>query len=77
MERIDKWKEKADYFKKNNIKAFIKDSSNNFYFCKILIIGEQHLTVHNFDGQRKDEDSEILWIDIESFSEYKERGDIE
>ena len=77
MERIKRFKEKAEFFLENKLKAFIKDSANNFYFCNILTLGETHLIVHNFDGQRKGEDSEILWIDIESFNEYKEREDLE
>ena len=73
MERIKRNKEKAEYFLQNDIKAFIKDSSNNFYFCDILIVGETHLLVHNFAGNRFGEKSQILWIDIEVFSEYKEK----
>ena len=74
MERIKRNKEKAEYFLCHNIKAFIKDTSNNFYFCDILIIGETHIYVYNFSGNREGEKSQILWCDIEIFSEYKEKG---
>ncbi len=77
MERIKRFKEKAQFFLENSLKAFIKDSSNNFYFCDILVIGETHLSVYNFAGNRFGEESQILWIDIETFSEYKEKGELE
>lgn len=77
MERIQRNKEKAEYFLEKDIKAFIKDSSDNFYFCDILIVGETHLLVENFDGNRSGEKSRILWVDIEVFSEYKEKGDLQ
>jgi hypothetical protein len=76
MERINKFKEKAEYFLQNDVRAFIKDSSNNFYFCDILVIGETHLLVNNFAGNRIGEKTQILWFDIEVFSEYQERGDL-
>jgi len=74
MERIKRNKEKGEYFLQNDIKAFIKDTNNNFYFCDILVVGETHLLVHNFAGNRVGENSSILWCDVETFSEYKERG---
>lgn len=76
MERIKRNKEKAEYFLQNDIKAFIKDSSNNFYFCDVLVVDETHLLVHNFAGKRVGEKSSLLWIDIEVFSEYKEKVDL-
>lgn len=75
MERIKKLKEKAEYFLDKDIRAFIKDSANNFYFCDVLIVGETHLMVHNFAGNREGEKSSILWMDIEVFSEYREKGE--
>ena len=72
MERIERLKEKAEYFLQNHIKAFIKDSSDNFYFCDILVIGDTHLFVNNFAGHRIGEKSQIIWVDIEKFSEYQE-----
>lgn len=77
MERIKRNKEKAEYFLQHNIKAFIKDSSNNFYFCDILIVGDTHIYIYNFAGNREGIKSQILWCDIELFSEYKKKGDSE
>lgn len=77
MEKVKKYKEKAEYFLEYNIKAFIKDSNDQFYFCDILIVGETHLYIENFAGHRKGIKNKILWIDIEVFNEYKEKGDLE
>jgi len=74
MEQGKRHKEKAEYFLQNDIKAFIKDKDNNFYFCDILVVGETHLFIHNFAGKRIGEKQQILWIDIELISEYRENG---
>lgn len=76
MLKIDKYKEKAEYFLNNNLKAFIKDSNDQFYFCDILSVSETHLYIYNFTGHRKNTKNRILWIDIEVFDEYKERGSL-
>ena len=51
-EQLERLKEKAEYFLENNIKAFIKDKYDNYYFCDILIVGETHLYIQNFAGKR-------------------------
>lgn len=77
MEKVKKYKEKAEYFLEYDIKAFIKDSNDQFYFCDIINVGETHLYIENFTGHRKGIKNQILWIDIEVFNEYKEKGDLE
>ncbi len=69
----ERHKEKARIFLKNNTKAFIVDTLDNYYFCYILIIGEDHLYVKNFTGKKIGEEEEILWIDIIKFVEYKDK----
>ena len=77
MININKYKEKAKYFFDNDLKAFIKDSNDQMYFCKILPpLDHPRLYIYNFDGPKIGTNSEILWIDIELFTEYKEKGDI-
>lgn len=71
MKKVIKFKEKAEYFIKHNLKAFIKDSNNQFYFCDILIVGESHLYIYNFAGPRVNTKTQLLWIDIEVFEEYR------
>lgn len=70
--KIEQLRAKAEFFLDNNIKAFIKDVNDTWYFCDILVVGEVRLLVSNFAGQLKGEKSNLLWIDIESIKEYKE-----
>lgn len=70
--KIERLREKAKYFLFNEIKAFIKDKDNNYYFCDILSLGETHLFLSNFAGNRSGTKSQLLWIDIELISEYQE-----
>lgn len=70
-EKIERWKLKADMFLKNNIKAFIVDTSDNYYFCTIDKLGDLYLFVNSFAGQRKGNRDRIMWIDILRFDEYK------
>lgn len=72
---LDQLKEKSEFFLNNNIKAFIKDKYNNFYFCDILVVGELHLYIQNFEGKRIGEKQQLLWIDVQLISEYKESKD--
>ena len=71
----EKIKEKARIFLKNDLKVFIKDSYDNYYFCLIDYIDEDWILVKNFGGNREGEKTRILYIDIERFEEYKERGE--
>ncbi len=70
---VERLKEKSDFFLKNNIKVFIKDYDDNYYFADLLIIGETHLLINNFEGSRKGENSRLSWIEIKSIKEYEVR----
>jgi len=73
-ETIERLKGKADVFLKNNTRAFIIDTVDNYYFCYILVVGEDYLYVQHFTGKKKAEKERILWYDIIKFEEYKEKG---
>lgn len=75
-EQVERWKGKAEVFLKYNIPAFIVDTSDNYYFCHILIVGEDYLYVENFKGNRKGEKSRIVWYDIIKFSEYRKENEL-
>lgn len=72
-ENIERLKGKAEVFLKNNTRAFIIDTFNNYYFCDILVIGEDYLYIQHFTGKKKLEKERILWFDIIKFDEYNER----
>lgn len=65
-------REKAKIFLNKNIKAFIVDINNNFYFCDIKFVGEDSLEVIGFAGNRKFERDKIFFVDIVRFEEYEE-----
>ena len=72
-EMVKRFKGKAEVFLKNNTRAFIIDTSNNYYFCDILVVGEDYLYVKHFTGKKKLEKERILWYDIIKFDEYDEK----
>lgn len=76
-ERIERYKIRAELFLKNNIKAFIKDVQDNYYFCNILKVnGGDSISIKHFKGKRKDIEKEIYFVDIVKFVEYKDLEEI-
>ena len=71
-EKVERIKAKAELFLKNDTKVFIVDTLDNYYWCDILLIGEDYLFVQHFTGKKKFEKERILWLDIIKFEEYKE-----
>jgi len=72
-EKIERLKLKANIFLKDNIKTFIKDVYNTFYFCNIIKIEEDALFVQDFKGKNEGITSKIFWVDIEDIQEYREK----
>lgn len=72
-EKIERNKLKAEDFLKKDIKTFIKDVDNNYYFCDILLIGEVNILIYNFTGKREGENSKLNWADIVELKEYEEK----
>lgn len=70
---IERNKIKAESFLKNDIRAFIIDINQTYYFCDIIFIGDEGIHIQNFKGPRKLEKERIFWEDIIKFEEYKER----
>jgi len=72
-EKIERFKGKAAIFLKNNTNAFIVDTSDDYYFCRVVLIDEDYLYVKHFTGKHEGEKDKILWFDIIKFEEYEER----
>jgi len=72
-EQVERFKGKANVFLRNNLKAFIIDSSNDYYFCHILSMDEDYIYVKHFTGKHQGEKDKILWFDIIKFEEYEDR----
>ena len=74
-EKIEKWKLTAEIFLKDDVRAFVKDTSDNIYFCDIILVGEDTLTIQCFGPpQRKDEKKVLYWPLISEFDEYSGEG---
>ena len=67
---IERIKDKAEVFSTNNIKAFIRDFSDNYYFCNLLFVGDIYLMIYDFKRREK---VKLYWQDIVEFQEYKEK----
>ena len=72
-EKIERLKLKAEEILKENLKCFIVDIFDNYYFCEILFVGENYLVVQDFKGLRKFEKSRLWWADVVKLEPYKER----
>lgn len=75
-EKIERFKEKAETFLKNDIQAFIKDINDNYYFCDILSVGELKILIYNFAGKRQGKKDNLYWPDIVSLEEYIEKEEV-
>lgn len=71
-DKVERTKVKAKIFLEKNIKTFIVDIDNNYYFCDLKSIEEDFLIVIGFAGRRKFETDKIFFIDIIRFEEYEE-----
>lgn len=71
-QRIERLQLKAELFLKEDIRAFVRDVYDNYHFCDIVLVGENHLLIQNFKGNRKGERLRIFWPDIVEISEYRE-----
>lgn len=68
---ITELKKRAEIFLRNNIRVFIKDCYDNFYFAQIKEIFPDWVFVYNFKGNREGQNTRILWIDIVEINEYR------
>ena len=72
-DKIERFKIKAEEFLKENIKCFVRDEKDNYYFCDILFVGENYLVVQDFQGLRKFEKNRIWWADVIQLEPYRKR----
>lgn len=74
MEMIGRFKVRATLFLKENTKAFIIDSMDNWHSCYILEVGEDKVKVREFNGKLEGQVGYINWCDIIKFEAFRERG---
>lgn len=71
--KIERMKIKAEELQSENVQAFIVDSNNTFYFCDIIIVGENKITFEPFKGNGQGETIRRFWADILDVREYVDR----
>jgi hypothetical protein len=73
LEKIERYKVLADEFLKNDIRVFIKDINENYFFADIILVGEDKLTIQCFAPEKKKGMKFYLrWSEIMFFDEYEE-----
>lgn len=75
-ERIERYKIKAEVFLENNIKAFIVDVEDTYYFCNIIFVGDKKIYIQHFKGKKKDEKERLFYVDIVKLVEYKDKEEV-
>lgn len=74
--KIEQWKILAELYLKENIKVFIKDFNDTWYFADILIVGEDTITFQCFEPEdKRDKKFTLYWQEISFFDKYKNKGD--
>ena len=76
-EKLERFKIKAEEFLKEDVRAFIVDTNDTYYFCDIILVGDASVLIQNFKGPRNNEQEKIFWADVVKFQEYKEKGELE
>ena len=72
IEKMERWKIKAEALKVSNRRAFIKDINDTWYFCDIVDWDEYVLRVKHFKGEKIDKVEEIFWCEITLLEKYNE-----
>jgi len=72
QEIMERWKATAELFLRDNVKTFIKTVGNDLYFCEIILVGDDTITVKCFGPQQRAGMKFVLyWPLIEEFEEYQ------
>lgn len=72
-EMLERWKIKAEFFLKNDTRVFLVDMKDTYYWCDLVFVGEDTITVLPFEGIYKGIKKTLLWADVVKFEEYKEK----
>ena len=69
----ERWKDMADIFLKQDSKVYIRDINDNFYFSKILLVGESTLRIECFAPKKREGEKITLYYpEILQLEKYKE-----
>ena len=73
-ERIERWRLLGEVLLKNNTRVFLVDTNDTYYWCDLIYVGEDTVTVLPFDGEYKGIKKKLYWVQVAKFEEYKEKG---
>lgn len=73
ISRRESWKNLAELFLKKDKKVYIKDANGDYYFGKILLVGDDTITIECFaPDTRVGMKFTLYWFMITRFDEYRE-----
>jgi len=75
-EKIERLRIKAELLLRENSECFVKDIDDTYYFCYILLVGEDKLYIQNFKGKRFEAGiikEDLDWADVIRVNEYQEK----
>ena len=76
-DKVERWKELAELFLKNDERVYIKDIDDNFYFADITLVGDDSITVQCFSPEeRKGRKFVLYWLLIKKFDKYNEKEEV-
>ena len=75
-EKLERFKIKAEEIANENLKAFIIDVNDTYYFCNIIFVGHATILIENFKGQRAGDREKLFWADIVKLEMYKEKEEL-
>ena len=74
-DKIERWKLLSEVFFNDDKRVYIRDLYGNLYFCKIVLVGEEKITIDCFGPKQRAGNREyIYWLNVSEFDEYEEKG---
>ena len=71
MEKAERFKLLSETFLRNDIRVFIQNLKDDYYFCDIILVTEDYVYVKSFKGKRDGEKEKIYFFEILKLEEYK------
>ncbi len=76
QDKIERYKIRAEVFFKDGVRSFIVDYLDNYYFCDVLEVTENSISVKNFKGRKEGLTETIYFVDIVKFVPYKDKSEL-
>jgi len=72
-EKIERWKLLSEQFLDDDIRVYVKDIYDTYYFADIIFVGENTIEIQCFAPEDKKEKKFVLyWANISKFDKYNE-----